>query len=327
VGIIATGGDPLARPGSWLGGVDFTYQTSHFRGDKNFLVGGWRLWGHSDELGGDNAYGAMIDYPNDLWDVALSYKRIGTDFNAALGFVPRTGVQIWQLESAFQPRPGGRARQLIFELNPSLVTDLAGRWESYLISAKPLDWEFPSGDRFELTLEPTGDRPTEDFDIFASSTDTVTIPAGPYRWIRYGFQGALADKRRISGEMTWSTGSFYDGHLNSLAVTLRVKPSPYFFVELGGERNSAQLPGGDFVQRLYEGRVQVNLSPDLQVASFLQYDNESRTFGSNTRLRWTFNPLGDLFVVYNNNLVRDPRNRFNFDSRQLIVKLQRAFPL
>ena len=29
--------------GSWLGGADFTYATSRFRGDKNFLVGVWGL--------------------------------------------------------------------------------------------------------------------------------------------------------------------------------------------------------------------------------------------------------------------------------------------
>jgi hypothetical protein len=37
VGAIATVGDPLARPGSWLGGADFTYATSHFRGDNTRL--------------------------------------------------------------------------------------------------------------------------------------------------------------------------------------------------------------------------------------------------------------------------------------------------
>src|SRR6185437_9426379 len=42
-GAIATVGDPLGRPGSWLGGADFTYATSKFRGDKNLLVGVWGL--------------------------------------------------------------------------------------------------------------------------------------------------------------------------------------------------------------------------------------------------------------------------------------------
>ncbi|OGU07156.1 MAG: hypothetical protein A2W29_08000 [Gemmatimonadetes bacterium RBG_16_66_8] len=64
-------------------------------------------------------------------------------------------------------------------------------------------------------------------------------------------------------------------------------------------------------------------SPDLQVNSFIQYDNDTRLLGANTRLRWTFHPLGDLFVVYNHN-ARDVGDRLTFDSNQLLVKLQYA---
>ena len=71
VGAIATVGDPLGRSGSWLAGADFTYATSRFRGDKNFLVGVWGLATGRDGLGGDaTAYGFKVDYPNDLWDIA-----------------------------------------------------------------------------------------------------------------------------------------------------------------------------------------------------------------------------------------------------------------
>ena len=90
-------------------------------------------------------------------------------------------------------------------------------------------------------------------------------------------------------------------------------------------RSSAQLPQGDFIQYLYSGRFQVNVSADLQVSSFLQYDNESRNFGTNTRVRWTFNPLGDLFVVLNHNLRRNLNDRLVFDSNQLLVKVQYAY--
>jgi len=33
-GVMATFGDPLGRPGSYMGGADFTYQTTSFKGDK-----------------------------------------------------------------------------------------------------------------------------------------------------------------------------------------------------------------------------------------------------------------------------------------------------
>ena len=65
----------------------------------------------------------------------------------------------------------------------------------------------------------------------------------------------------------------------------------------------------------------MNLSSDLSVASYLQYDTVSHLFGTNTRLRWTFRPVGELFVVYNHN-VRNLLDRWALDSNQLLVKLQ-----
>ena len=87
-----------------------------------------------------------------------------------------------------------------------------------------------------------------------------------------------------------------------------------------------KLPDGEFTQNLYNSRVEFRLSPNLQVSSLLQYDNESSSLGTNTRLRWTFKPRGDLFVVYNHNLLRSLSDggRWNFDSNQLVVKFQYA---
>ena len=72
----------------------------------------------SDEATGkhDGAGGFRLDYPNDTWDVSLNWKQIGDNFNAALGFVPRTGVRITTLGVAFQPRPDRWGiRQFFFE--------------------------------------------------------------------------------------------------------------------------------------------------------------------------------------------------------------------
>jgi hypothetical protein len=44
--------------------------------------------------------------------------------------------------------------------------------------------------------------------------------------------------------------------------------------------------------------------------------------GSNNRLRWTFNPYGDLFVVYNHNMIRTDDPRWAFESNQLPIKIQ-----
>jgi hypothetical protein len=70
----------------------------------------------------------------------------------------------------------------------------------------------------------------------------------------------------------------------------------------------------------------VNVSPDLSIASYTQYDTDSDSIGINTRLRWTFRPVGDLFLVYNHN-VQSRLERWQLDSNQLLVKLQYAWRL
>jgi len=48
------------------------------------------------------------------------------------------------------------------------------------------------------------------------------------------------------------------------------------------------------------------------------------SIGVNTRLRWTFTPVADLFVVYNHN-VPSLAERWQLESNQLLVKLQYAW--
>ena len=322
VGAIATVGDPIGRRGSWLGGADFTYATSQFRGDKNLLAGVWGLTMDRQDLGNDrNAYGLTIDYPNDLWDITLTYKRIGRDFDPSIGFVPRPAVQLYNFEFDNSTRIArGPLQRLQHEFRPSVATDLSGRWESYRVFIAPINWRFRSGDRFEFNVNPTGERLVEPFEI----VDGVTIAPGAYHWRRYRLEVSTAQKRRLSSQVTWWFGDFYDGTLDQIEWEGAWNPTPLLTIEFSGEHNIGRLRVGEFAETLVGTRARVNLSPDLTVASYVQYDTATESVGVNTRLRWTFRPVGDLFVVYNHNL-RDILDRWQLDSNQLLVKLQYAF--
>lgn len=321
VGLLATFGDPQARGNSWMAGLDANYQTSEFLGDKNFEVGVWGLGNGRDGLDGDKfAYGGKIAYPNDLFDVAATYIRLGDGFQPSLGFVPRTG-RVLDIGGEFRPRPRWSfLRQMIHELSYFAVIGKDNAVESHRVTIKPFDWLLESGDRFEFLVEPEGERLVQPFDI----RDDVLVPPGSYRWTRYSVGATLAEKRHISGGATYSFGEFFTGNLRTVEFRLAVKPWPVLALEFGGERNSVSLPEGAFTEELYSGRVEVRYSSDFQVSSLLQYDNDSDSFGTNTRVRWTFDPLGDLFVVFNHNLRRSLDDRFRFDSNQLLVKFQYA---
>jgi hypothetical protein len=324
IGFIATAGDPQGRAGSWGAGVDFTYQTSRFLGDKNFIAGVWGLATGRDDLGAyreRTAFGFKVDYPNDLWDCYLLYRRVGDGFDPSLGFVPRRGINSYQAGCTWAPRPKGTfVRQMFHELYPSLTTDLDGRWESYRVLTAPVNWRLESGDRFELNAVPTGERLVEPFEV----VEGVVIPPGAYDWMRYRVEVEAAAKRKLSGQATWWFGGFYTGTLHQIEVEAAWTPSPVVTFLVEAEHDVGRLEQGDFDLTLVGAKVRLNLSPDLQLRSFLQYDTEDRTFGTNTRLRWTFHPRGDLFVVYNHNL-REIEDRWRRDANELLVKVQYTF--
>ena len=331
VGILATAGDPIGRSGSWMAGPDLTYQTSRFRGDKNLLVGAWALASGREDLGSDgSAMGVALAYPNDLWDVAFSYKRLGASFDPSIGFVPRPAVQIARLSYVWQPRPQKpigplHIRQCFWENELSFVAGLSGDWQSYRYFMAPINCRLESGDRFEFNIIPNGERLSDTFEV----TDSVAISPGTYRFWRFRLEAGTAPKRRLNAQVTWWFGGFYDGRLDQFEITGAWKPSSLFIVEFSGEHDVGRMPEGNFTQDLWGTRFRLNVSPDLQLTSLLQYDTESHSLGTNTRFRWTFRPLGDLFVVYNHNLLtRDPltlQPELMFASNQFLLKLQYAF--
>ena len=322
VGVIATAGDPLGRAGSYEVGADFTYQTSRLAGSKNFIAGAWGLVTGRGDLGGDRtAFGFKVDYPNDLWDCYLLYRHVGDGFDPSLGFVPRRAINAYQAGCTWAPRPRGTfVRQMFHELYPSLTTSLDGQWESYSVFTAPVNWRLESGDRFELNWAPAGERLSEPFEI----ADGVVVPPGSYHWNRYRVEVGTAAKRKLAAQGAWWFGGFYGGTLDQLLLEASWTPSPLVTFLIEAERNIGRLPQGDFDLTIVGTKVRLNLSPDLQLNSFLQYDTADSTFGTNTRLRWTFHPRGDLFVIYNHNL-RELESRWRKEGNELLVKLQYTF--
>ena len=342
VGMLATVGDQRGLDDAWAAGVDFTFQTSSFRGERNLLAGVWGMMNDRVDLRGDKgAWGARVEYPNDRLDLNLTTIRIGDGFDPSLGFVPRNNIQIWDFGGEFKPRPRlPWLRRTFYEASGTLFMKRDhSAWESYDATLMPFDWLLESGDRFDFGATPEGDRPPEAFEV----SGDIDIPAGSYEWVRFFAGARAAEKRRVSGELRWEFGDYYNGDLYALLARLTVKPSALFSVELTGERNTGKaqalpddfegegpvaLSERTFKEQVYGVRALLNVSPDLQFSSLTQYDTDSRELGTNNHLRWTFAPAGDLFVVYNHNLVRRVRragNRWVFTGNEIPVKIQYAF--
>jgi hypothetical protein len=246
VGVIGTFGNPVGDPNSWLIGSDFTYQTSRFHGDRNLRIGvSGEAMNRAGAGGNRTATSARVEYPNDLWSLWFGATRIGDKFQPTLGFVPRTGIYAFDSGIDYSPRfHNGWLHQAFPQFEPTLVTDLHGRWESYEVFTAPVNWRFESGDRVEFNIVPEGERLDTPFLL-----QGVTIPPGAYQWLRYRMEAGSAARRRLSAQATWRFGRFYSGTLNQFLLVGTWNASDLISIDFSSERDLGALKQATSRQR------------------------------------------------------------------------------
>jgi uncharacterized protein DUF5916/cellulose/xylan binding protein with CBM9 domain len=324
IGGIVTHGNPTGTGSNTLVGADVRLATSTFRGDKNLSLALYLL-GTDDEATGarDAAGGFVIDYPNDRWDVALGWKQIGENFQPALGFVPRVGIRKTDLNVAFQPRPERWGiRQFFFEFRPTYITNLNNRVENWRVFTAPFNTRTESGEHLEWNYIPEFEHLDEPFEIAAG----IIIPPGSYRWTRFRAEANTATKRPwvIDAALWW--GGFYDGTRRQIEFGVTLKPNTHVALSLQTERNDVELPQGRFHTQIITARADYNFSADVSWANLVQYDNESRMAGLQSRFRWILRPGNDVFLVLNRGWVRSlDDNRFEPSFDRGSAKVQYTF--
>ncbi len=296
VGVLFTHGSPIGDQESYTAGVDLHLRSDTFRGSESLRFGSHILkTGDSGSSGDDLAYRAGISYPNDEVDLSASYSVVEENFAPALGFVRRTGIREYQAEAEYRPRLHTEIRRLLFEADARLITDISGHTESAEIGLIPLGIEWESGDSFRLSVTPQRENLTDDFDI----ADGVVILRGTHDFLRYGIGFSTADKRPMSAEVDATLGSFYDGSRTELSFDISWRASPHATFEFEYDFNDVKLDGGDFQVNLVRTRADFFFSTFVSWSNFAQWDDLSRDFGINSRLRYIFEPGREFFLVLN----------------------------
>ena len=323
VGMIFTRGNPAGLGNNTLVGADARFATSNFNGDKNLSLSLF-VFRTDDETSDttDYAGGFSIDYPNDIWFAGLTWKQVGENFNAAMGFVPRTGIRKTNAMLMFRPRPEKWGiRQLTFHVFPELITNLDNRVDNWSVMISPFEAEFDSGDIFEIRVSPQFERLPFPFPI----SREVTVPEGSYRFTRYGVGVETATKRPWVVNFEADFGSFYNGTRRDLEFDLTLKPSQHLLLGLRAERADVSLLQGDFVTQLFALQADYNFSPNISWSNLVQYDNESRILGFQTRFRWILKPGNDLFLVLNRGWFKTYENDYVSVFDRGTIKLQYTF--
>jgi hypothetical protein len=328
VGGIYTRGDPEGIADSSTLGADFRFATSQLLDlNRNLAVDVFALWSRNEGVSGDDAaYGLSVAYPNDLFDLSLSLREVQENFRPALGFVPRLNVRTLSISADYAPRPEDflNIRQMFHEFRYSETTRLDNdQVESRRLFIAPINWLFNTGDRVEFNWVPTFERLLAPFEIF----EGVILPPGDYRFTRWRLEAFSASKRRFEARATWWLGSYWSGRADEVELFFQYKLPPRFVVNFSTEQTIADLPEGDFTALVHTLRVNYALSPFLAFSNLLQYDNESRNLGWQSRVQWILEPGNDVFFVFSRGWIKDPvgGSGFRLDESALSAKIQYTF--
>jgi hypothetical protein len=288
-------------------GADFLLATSTFRGGDNIALGGFFLnTTNPRDTGRSKAYGVRIEYPNDPWSGSVVYREIQENYDAAVGFTPRTGFRRLNPELSYTSRP--RSHRLIRSVQYGASSNLLYSTIDNGLLNRDFDVTLFNvathrQDMVQAKVLPTYERLEKNFSI----SPGITLPAGSdYNWTRYRFQATTAPRRVIAVNQIFEFGGFYNGTRLRVATDLNVRVRPGVIIYTSGEWNRVELDEGHFETRLFRIVPELQFSPWVSWVNNIQYDTQSTVLGWQSRFRWIVKPGSDLYLVYTHNWVDDP---------------------
>jgi hypothetical protein len=295
IGFMATdkeSGNPL-DPYNRSGGVDAKFVLF-----RNLNLRGYYAKTWTSGLHGDNtALGGRLTYANNWFNIYAGHGLTEKNFNSEIGFVTRIDDEPTIVQFNFTPRPHvldireldlgafvgydpNTAGKLIYKewtpnirilFNSSAEIDAAPNDVVYQFLAQPLN-------------------------LYKN----VSIPIGGYRFTSHSLGYTSAGSHRVTFTAFDQYGTYYTGHLNSATVTAQYRPNAHMAVAINDTLNSFRLPQGNFDIDLAGVEISYAFNRFVNLTTFVQSDTaQNQAVSANIRLRYTFRPDSDLYVIYN----------------------------
>lgn len=293
IGLVFTNGDPSGRTENTVAGGDVQLRNSTWLEGDSIKADLFYERSISSEWGQDDSFGAVLDFPNEPVAVSLKYKQVGENFAPALGFVNRPGIRTYgtnvNLHGTFDETSGVRWVEASAWL--SYVTDLQDRVENRevggglgLMTSDTDVALFSASSLFEAVP----------FDFILPGD--VIVPAGDYDWTNATVHFETSMARPLSVIADIECCSYYAGDMLRSYVNVNWRPNETISISAVHQYYDIVEPSGSVIIQIYALSLGVNFTPDMQIASQLQYDNISDAFGLSMRYRWEFEPGSELFV-------------------------------
>jgi hypothetical protein len=128
----------------------------------------------------------------------------------------------------------------------------------------------------------------------------ISVPIGSYRFAVHQLAYTSAGNSRVTytGSVQW--GGYYTGDLKTAVLTAQYRPNPHLALAINNTLNAFRLPQGNFDVELAGLQVSYAFNRFLNASTFIQANTaDTKAVSTNFRVRYTFHPDSDLYVIYN----------------------------
>ncbi len=274
-----------------------------------YLVSGSRD-NTNDSLG--TAGSVFLGYsPNNMYWGWVS-KWVSPKYNSRMGFVFQQDVIQHNPGGYFIIRPKQKKWQWIRRWDPGLFVNFFqnasdGAFQQAEIYLFPVFLLLQNGGLIEWALFPTWQRIDFDFRPLG-----LRIDQGDYFYFTQYVLFRSDASRKLSGNLQYQWGEYYDGKLNTLSAGLRYAPIPHIATTLDYEWNRFREVGNenqDLDAHLITGGLRLAYNPRWLLSIFYQYNSFDTQGRWNVRASWQFAPLSFVYLVWNDQQFRDTEVR------------------
>ncbi len=268
----------------------------------------------------DITQAANLQYSSRKWLIYGQYEYVGKNYNAEVGYVPRTDfIKLNpQITIYFFPKHG-----LILTHGPQLTM-------SYFFDTKfrstdhenVFAWLFAFRNKSTLSLVAQNDyvRLLRPFDPTNTGKDTLAT-GSVHHYNLAGFDYVSQPQHTITYATSLRWGTYYDnGHIFNLSGSLGYRIQPYVNINLAAAYSNLMLPQpwGNEHFWLIGPRIDLTFTNTLFFTTYIQYNQQANNVNINARFQWRYKPASDLFIVYTDNYFPSP---FTAKIRALVIKL------
>lgn len=314
-------------------GADIELGTSTFLGDRNLQYQAFFVMHNAssalDHSSGTNVWdrstrGMRLNYPNRPFFGHVSYREFGRAFDPAVGFVERTGFRRLQPSVGYAILADNISwiRELEWGIRYEHLTDLDFKLLTQQLRFELLELTLESGDSFSISTGREYERLQRPFDI--KRDGSVIIPRDEYTNWSATLRARSAGFRRISASARFDFGGYWSGTRNRINLELEIRPLPGFSLSPEYIHTNIDLREGSFSTDLLRFEGNFDFTNNLFLTTRIQFDNLSNLLGLNTRFRWILQPGSDLYLVYNQNWLRE-FDQFNSLQRTGAIKLSYSY--